>query len=57
MAKKESPKKEQIENLKSILSGFGIHTNEELDSALSDALKAVTIGIMTEKPINIKSMA
>ncbi|MDD3477391.1 MAG: hypothetical protein PHP32_00745 [Candidatus Izemoplasmatales bacterium] len=54
---KNTPVKDQAENLKRILSGFGIHTNEELDSALSDALEAVTIGIMTEKSINVKSTA
>ena len=57
MAKKEMARKEQIENLKSILSGFNIHTNEELDSALSGALEAMTIGIMTEKPINVRNTA
>lgn len=40
--------KNQVENLKSILKGFGITTSEELDDALSDALESMTIGIMTE---------
>ena len=40
--------KNQVENLKSILKGFGITTSEELDVALSDALESMTIGIMTE---------
>ena len=40
--------KNQIENLKSILKGFGITTSEELDDALSDALESMTLGIMTE---------
>lgn len=39
----------QVENLKSILKGFGITTSEELDNALSDALEAMTLGIMTER--------
>lgn len=40
--------KNQAENLKSILKGFGITTSEELDDALSDALESMTLGIMTE---------
>lgn len=40
--------KNQVENLKSILKGFGITTSEELDGALSDALESLTLGIMTE---------
>jgi len=40
--------KNQVENLKSILKGFGITTSEELDDALSDALESMTLGIMTE---------
>ena len=40
--------KNQVENLKSILKGFGITTSEEMDVALSDALESMTIGIMTE---------
>lgn len=40
--------KNQVENLKSILKGFEITTSEELDDALSDALEAMTLGIMTE---------
>ena len=40
--------KNQVENLKSILKGFGINTSEELDDALSDALESLTLGIMTE---------
>lgn len=40
--------KNKVENLKSILKGFGITTSEELDAALSDALEAMTLGIMTE---------
>lgn len=57
MADKERSNKEKAENLKSILSGFGIHTNSELDSALSDALEAMTIGIMTEKPMKARNTA
>lgn len=45
----------KVENLKSILKGFGITTSEELDDALSDALEAMTIGIMTDKAININT--
>lgn len=40
--------KNQVENLKSILKGFGITTSEELDDALSDTLESMTLGIMTE---------
>ena len=40
--------KNQVENLKSILKGFGITTSEELDDALSDALESMALGIMTE---------
>ena len=40
--------KNQVENLKSILKGFGITTSEELDDALSDAFESMTLGIMTE---------
>ena len=38
----------KVENLKSILKGFGINTSEELDIALAEALDAMTLGIMTE---------
>ena len=41
-------RKNQVENLKSILKGLGITTSEELDAALADALESMTIGIMTE---------
>ena len=41
-------RKNQVENLKSILKGLGITTSEELDIALADALESMTIGIMTE---------
>ena len=44
----ENSNKNQVENLKSILKGFGINTSEELDIALAEALDAMTIGIMTE---------
>lgn len=40
--------KRQAERLKDILKGFGINSSEELDSALSGALEAMTIGIMTD---------
>ena len=40
--------KSQAERLKDMLKGFGINSNEELDSALSGALEAMTIGIMTD---------
>lgn len=40
--------KSQAERLKDILKGFGINSSEELDSALSGALEAMTIGIMTD---------
>lgn len=40
--------KSQAERLKDILKSFGINSNEELDSALSGALEAMTIGIMTD---------
>ena len=39
----------KVENLKSILKGFGINTSEELDIALAEALDAMTLGIMTER--------
>lgn len=47
----------QLDNLKSILKGFGINTSEELDSALSDALDALTIGIMTDRLAGAKHTA
>lgn len=50
-------KKNQAENLKNILRGFGINTAEELDKALSDALDAMTIGIMTEQPSKAEDIA
>lgn len=50
-------KKDQMENLKNILKGFGINTSEELDSALSEALDAMTIGIMTEQPSKVEDIA
>lgn len=40
--------KSQAERLKDILKSFGINSQEELDSALAGALKAMTIGIMTD---------
>lgn len=40
--------KSQAERLKDILKSFGINSSEELDSALSGALEAMTIGIMTD---------
>lgn len=43
------------ERLKDILKGFGIKTNKDLDEALSGALGALTIGIMTEKPVQSNS--
>lgn len=47
----------QVDNLKSILKGFGISTSEELDAALSDALDALTLGIMTDRMIGAKNTA
>lgn len=47
----------QIDNLKSILKGFGITTSEELDAALSDALDALTVGIMTDNMARAKNTA
>jgi hypothetical protein len=44
-----SEKSDQVENLKSILAGFGITTSKELDDALSETLNALTLGIMTER--------
>lgn len=46
---------DKAENLKIILKGFGITTPAELDKALSDALGALTIGIMTESPAKANS--
>lgn len=46
---------DKAENLKTILKGFGITTPAELDKALSDALGALTIGIMTESPVKVNS--
>ena len=43
---------DKAENLKKILKGFGINTTEELDAALSAALGALTIGIMTDVPVH-----
>lgn len=45
----------QADNLKKILKGFGITTPKELDEALSGALGALTIGIMTETPVKANS--
>lgn len=45
----------KAERLKDILKGFGIRTNKDLDEALSGALGAMTIGIMTEKPVKVNS--
>ena len=40
--------KSQAERLKDILKNFGINSQEELDGALTGALEAMTIGIMTD---------
>lgn len=40
--------KSQAEHLKDILKSFGINSQEELDGALTGALEAMTIGIMTD---------
>lgn len=40
--------KSQAERLKDILKSFGINSQEELDGALTGALEAMTIGIMTD---------
>ena len=40
--------KSQAERLKDILKSFGINSQEELDGALTVALEAMTIGIMTD---------
>ena len=40
--------KSQAERLKDILKSFGINSQEELDAALTGALEAMTIGIMTD---------
>lgn len=45
----------KAERLKDILKGFGIRTNKDLDEALSGALGAMMIGIMTEKPAKVNS--
>lgn len=45
----------KAERLKDILKGFGIKTTKDLDEALSGALGAMTIGIMTEKPVQRNS--
>ncbi len=55
--KQNESKKGQVENLKSILKEFGITTPQELDDALSDALAALTIGIMTEQPVKVENTA
>lgn len=47
----------QVENLKSILEGFGIKTSKELDAALSETLDALTIGIMTDRAIGARNSA
>lgn len=57
MTKTNEGRNGQIDNLKSILKGFGINTSEELDAALSDALNALTIGIMTDKMSGAKNTA
>lgn len=53
--KKSQEAASKAERLKDILKGFGIKTNKDLDEALSGALGAVTIGIMTEKPVKANS--
>ena len=40
--------KSQAERLKDILKNFGFNSQEELDGALTCALEAMTIGIMTD---------
>ena len=40
--------KSQAERLKDILKSFVINSQEELDGALTGALEAMTIGIMTD---------
>ena len=40
--------KSQAERLKDVLKSFGINSQEELDGALTGALEAMTIGIMTD---------
>jgi hypothetical protein len=40
--------KSQAERLKDILKSFGINSQEELDGALTGALEAMAIGIMTD---------
>lgn len=40
--------KSQAERLKDILKSFGVNSQEELDGALTGALEAMTIGIMTD---------
>lgn len=47
----------QVENLKSILEGFGIKTSKELDAALSETLDALAIGIMTDRTIGARNSA
>lgn len=47
----DKKKNENLNNLKSILIGFGIKSNEQLDEALSDALDTLEVGIMTKKLI------
>ena len=43
--------KVKIDYLKEELKKFGITTPEELDAALSETLAKLTIGIMTENPV------
>ena len=45
----------KAERLKDILKGFGIKTAKDLDEALSGALGAMTIGIMTDRPVQKNS--
>lgn len=49
--------KAKIDYLKEELKKFGITTPEELDAALSETLAKLTIGIMTEKPVEAVNSA
>lgn len=57
MQKTNKGQTDQVENLKSILEGFGIKTSKELDVALSETLDALTIGIMTDHAIGARNSA
>lgn len=54
MAARETGRRQdsKAERLKEVLKEFGIRSTKDLDEALCKALDGLTIGIMTDTPIN-----